>query len=163
MTSPVLFRRIHPHVFVSAVWPVFSEFHSGLCFFGFCLFHCMDLDFWTTAVFNKSHFLLLNLTDVVSADGSLVCSCSCWRLQMKWWTDCCDQLFPGFKTPRLWVVQQCTSSTPPPISRSSDTLTAGVYIAMEVNQIRPTIYHLLSKSVDLAAKRTDKLAVCCPV
>ena len=29
-----------------------------------------------------------------------------------------DQLFPGFKTPRLWVAQQCTSSTPPPISHN---------------------------------------------
>ena len=32
--------------------------------------------------------------------------------------DCCDQLFPGFKTPQLWVAQQCRSSTPPPISRN---------------------------------------------
>ena len=36
---------------------------------------------------------------------------------MKWWTDCCDQLFPGFKTPRLWIAQQCRSLTPPPTSR----------------------------------------------
>lgn len=100
VTSPVLSRRIHPHVFVFvplsflctpmshlliipcvftsvepscffvAVWPVFPQFHPGLCIFGFCLFHCMDFDCWTTAVFNKSHLLLLNLTDVVSADGS---------------------------------------------------------------------------------------------
>ena len=26
-------------------------------------------------------------------------SCSSWHPQMKWWTDCCDQLFPGFKSP----------------------------------------------------------------
>ena len=33
-------------------------------------------------------------------------SCSSWHPWMKWWTDCCDQLLPGFKTPRLWV---CTT------------------------------------------------------
>ena len=33
-------------------------------------------------------------------------------------TDCCDQLFPGFKTLSLWVAQQCTSSKPLPISCS---------------------------------------------
>ena len=38
-------------------------------------------------------------------------------LRGKWWTDCCDQLFPGFKSPRLWVAQHCRSSTPPPTSR----------------------------------------------
>ena len=37
---------------------------------------------------------------------------------MKWWTYCCDQLFPGFKIPWLWVTQQCTPSTPPPISHN---------------------------------------------
>ena len=36
---------------------------------------------------------------------------------MKWWTDCCDQLFHGFKTPWLWVTQQCRSLIPPPTSR----------------------------------------------
>ena len=45
-------------------------------------------------------------------------SCSSWRPWMKWWTDCCDQLFPGFKTPWLWVAQHCKSSTPPSISRN---------------------------------------------
>ena len=45
-------------------------------------------------------------------------SCSSWRPQLKWWTGCCDQLFRDFITPQLWVAQQCTSSTPPPISRS---------------------------------------------
>ena len=43
---------------------------------------------------------------------------SSWRLRMKWWTDCCDQLFPGFKTLQL-------------------SLTPRVYIE---------IYRLLSKS-----------------
>ena len=42
-----------------------------------------------------------------------------WCLQIKWWNDCCDQQFPGFETPWLWVTQQRTSSTPPPISRNS--------------------------------------------
>ena len=37
---------------------------------------------------------------------------------MKWRTDCCDQLFLGFKTPQLWVARQFASSTPPPISRN---------------------------------------------
>ena len=36
---------------------------------------------------------------------------------MKWWTDCRDQLFPGFKTPRLWIAQQCRSFSPPPTSQ----------------------------------------------
>ena len=36
---------------------------------------------------------------------------------MKWWTVCCDQLFLGFKPPRLWVAQQCWSWTPLPTSR----------------------------------------------
>ena len=43
---------------------------------------------------------------------------------MKWWTDCCDQLFPGFKTLRLWVAQQCRSSTPPPTSRRGRHISA---------------------------------------
>ena len=42
----------------------------------------------------------------------------------EWWTDCCDQLFLGFKTPRLWVAQQCRSSTPPPTSRRGRHITA---------------------------------------
>ena len=81
-----------------------------------------------------------------------------------------DQLFPGFKTPRLWVAQQCRSSTPPPISRNCRHIDGsdlhrngggnkctlqGVILA---NQNRPPTYRLLSKSADLAAKRTARLA-----
>ena len=43
---------------------------------------------------------------------------------MKWWTDCCDQLFPGFKTSRLLVAQQCRPSTPPPTSRRGRQIAA---------------------------------------
>ena len=74
--------------------------------------------------------------------------------------------FPGFKTPWLWVAQQCTSSTHPHISGncqhiySSDlhsnrggkrcTIRGGKL----ADQNRPPIYRLLSKSADLATKKT---------
>ena len=35
---------------------------------------------------------------LASAGSQRLSSCSSWRLRMKWWTNCCDQLFPGFKT-----------------------------------------------------------------
>ena len=74
---------------------------------------------------------------------------------MKWWTDCCDQLFPGFKTPQLWVARQCRSSTLDLDSnggRNKCTLQDGKL----TDQNRPPICRLLSKSADLAAKKTAK-------
>ena len=92
---------------------------------------------------------------------------SSWRLQMKWWTDCYDQLFSGFKISQLWVTHQCMSSTPLPISRNSlyiDIWDLDSIGGKLVDQNRPPIYRLiLSKSVDLAKKRTAELSACCPV
>ena len=73
-----------------------------------------------------------------------ISSRSSWGLRMKWWTDCC----------------QCTSSTPPPISRNCQCIDGsdlhskgggkkwtlrGVKLA---EQNRLPIYHLLSESMD---------------
>ena len=90
--------------------------------------------------------------------------------------DCCDQLFPGFKTTWLWVAQQCTSSTPPPISHSvrhvdgsdlDNVSNGGGNKCTKAANLRtktvPKIYRPLSKSMDLVAKRMAKLAACCPV
>ena len=89
--------------------------------------------------------------------------------------DCCNQLFPGFRIPWLYITQQCTSSTPLPISCNCRHINGldlhsnnggkkctlqGVKLA---DQNRPPFYHLLSKSVDLTAKRTAKLVACRPV
>ena len=94
---------------------------------------------------------------------------------MKWWTDCCDQLFPGFKTPWLWVAQQCRSSTPPPTSRRGRQVAASFLDSRRggnkcslrggksVDQNRPPICRPLSKTVDKAAKRTGRLAAWCSV
>ena len=55
--------------------------------------------------------------ETLTAPGSQrLSSCSSLHPRMKWWTDCCDQLFSAFKSPQLWVAQQCRSSTPPPTS-----------------------------------------------
>ena len=53
---------------------------------------------------------------------------------MKWWTDCCDQPFLGFKTPRLWVQQQCRSLTPLPTSRRSPHISASISVWCQMGQ-----------------------------
>ena len=99
-------------------------------------------------------------------------SCSSRCPRMKCWTDCCDQLFPGFKTLRLWVAQQCRSSTPPPTSHRGrhvaasdlDSRRGGNKCTLRggksADQNRPPVCCLLSKTADRAAKRTGKLAPC---
>ena len=112
--------------------------------------------------------------DAASPGSQRLSSCSSWHPWMKWWTDCCDQLCPGFKTSQLQVTQQCTSSTPPPISHNcrnidgSDLHSNGggkKYPPRRHTdwQNRPLICCPLSKSADLSAKRMAKLAACCPV
>ena len=54
---------------------------------------------------------------LASSGSQQLSSCSSKCQRMKWWTDCCDQLFLGFKTPQLWVARHCSSSTPLPTSR----------------------------------------------
>ena len=85
---------------------------------------------------------------------------------MKWWTDCFDQLFPGFKTPRLWVPEQCRSSTPPPTSHRGRHIAASFLDSRwggnkcslrggkSADQNRPPIYRPLSKTAGRATKRT---------
>ena len=80
-----------------------------------------------------------------------------------------DQLFLDFKIPRLWVTQQCRSSTPPPISGSGrhidtsdlDSSRGGNKYTLRggksADQNRPPICYPLSKTADLAAKRTGQI------
>ena len=112
---------------------------------------------------------------LASPGSQRLSSCSSWCPQMKWWTDCRDQLFPGIKTPWVWVTQQCRSSTYPPIPcnfRHIDVLDLGrngvgkkctLRGGELADQTRPPIYRSLPKSANLAAKRTAKLVACCPV
>ncbi len=90
-------------------------------------------------------------------------------------TDCCDQLLLGFKTPRLWVAQQCRSLTPPPTSRRGRHIYASFLEnrrggnkctlrgGKSADQNRRTVCRPLSKTADQAAKRTGKLAAWCSV
>ena len=113
--------------------------------------------------------------DAASPGSLQLSSCSSLCLWMKWWTDCCDQLFPGFKTPRLWVAQQCRLLTPPPTSLRGRHISASFSNSRRdgnkctlrggksADQIRPPICWPLSKTVDQDAKRTCKLVAWCSV
>ena len=65
-----------------------------------------------------------------------ISSRSSWCLRMKWWTDCCDQLFPGFKTPRLWVSARHRHLRPSHVIASAST--ARIYTAREVERSEPS-------------------------
>ena len=105
---------------------------------------------------------------ILSAEHLLDLSCSSWRPWMRWWTDCCNQLFPGFKTPGCGSHNSARHRHLHPSHAIAGTMTTWIYTAVEVekgapsssDQNRPPKYY--SKFVDLVTRKTARWAACCP-
>ena len=133
--------------------------------------HCTPLEFRTGFSDQFSLLTQQQANKTKQLQRSRRCSAAVQLLNLMSSDEVMDWLlwsvFPGLKTPRLWVALQCRSLTPVPTSRRGRHIAASVAHSLRggksADQNRPPVCWPLSKTADLAAKRTGKLATWCPV